>query len=378
MSNDKRQLVYLSDAAIPSREANSIQTMKMCEAFAAHGLEVTLLIPNRPTEESGNPYAFYDVEQCFEIVTVPWKPGERYLYSLLTPYYVRKIDPNIVYGRFVPACFFTSLTGYRVVVEAHTPVTEEQPIIAWMFKVLIRLGRLKQLVVISEALCEHYLTTYNDISLEDITIAHDAASERPDVEPLPFVDSARLQVGYVGHLYEGKGMSLIADLIVECPWADFHIVGGTDEDIEYWKTVLEGVENVEFHGFVPPRDVARYQLSMDVLLAPYQREVYGSSGGTDISQWMSPLKIFEYMSAGKIIVASDLAILREVLIDGETALLCSPNDVAAWKRALELISNDPNQRQRIEENAKAAFERNHSYRKRAESIIQDWIATEQE
>ncbi len=369
MTDEKRPMVYLSDAAIPSRAANSIQTMKMCEAFAEHGLAVTLIVPNRPTEESGDPYAFYDVEECFEIVRVPWKPGERYLYSLLVPYYVRQVDPDIVYGRFIPACFFTSLLNYRVIVESHTPVSESQRIIAWMFRTMIRLGRLDHLVVISEALQDHYLETYGGLSETDVTVAHDAASKPPDVDPLPFAESERLQVGYVGHLYEGKGMSLIADLIPRCPWADFHIVGGTDEDIAYWKTELEEYENVEFHGFVPPREVARYQQSMDVLLAPYQRNVYGSSGETDLSQWMSPLKIFEYMAAGKPIVCSNIAVLREVLEEQESAILCEPNNAKEWERELTNLDQDSASRDELGKTALEAFKSDHTYYSRAKSIL---------
>ena len=366
---EEERLAYLSDAAIPSREANSIQTIKMCEAFAKQGLEVTLFIPNRPTDEDDDPYEFYDVDRCFEIVRIPWKPGERYLFSLLVPFYVRRFDPDIVFGRFVPACFFTALLGYRVVIESHSPVSETQRPIAWMFRTLLRLNRLEHLIVISGALRDHYLLTYDRLSPDDVTVAHDAASEPPDdVESFPFADSDRLQVGYVGHLYEGKGMGLIAELIPRCPWADFHIVGGTEEDIERWEHELEEYENVEFYGFVPPSAVARYQLSMDVLLAPYQKQVYGSSGETDLSQWMSPLKLFEYMAAGKVILCSDLPVLREVVTDRENAILCDPDDVSAWATKLSRICDESNIINKLGSTARDDFETRYTYSSRAEFI----------
>ena len=37
-------------------------------------------------------------------------------------------------------------------------------------------------------------------------------------------------------------------------------------------------------------------------------------------QYTSPLKLFEYMAAGRAIVASDLPAWSDVVIDGETAL----------------------------------------------------------
>ncbi len=362
------QLAYLSDAAIPSREANSIQTMKMCEAFAAHGLEVRLFVPNRPTTESRDPYEFYNVDCSFDIVRIPWRPGERYLYSLLVPFYVHRFKPDIVFGRFVPACFFTSLLGYSVVIESHSPVSNSQRSIRWMFKMLVRMGRLQHLVVISDALREHYLGRYDQLSASGVSVAHDAASEPQVVEPIELGSADRLQVGYIGHLYDGKGMTLIADMVRECHWADFHIVGGTTEDIDYWRTTLDGNENVEFHGFVEPNKVSRYQQSMDVLLAPYQQSVYGNSGETDISNWMSPLKIFEYMAAGKPILCSDLPVLREVL-DDRNALLLSPSDPSDWVRHLRQIETGDLNVDQLGENARRDFLEQYTYSARASRII---------
>ena len=44
------------------------------------------------------------------------------------------------------------------------------------------------------------------------------------------------------------------------------------------------------------------------------------------THFTSPLKLFEYMAAGRAIVASDLPAIREVLRDGENALLVTPGD----------------------------------------------------
>ena len=49
---------------------------------------------------------------------------------------------------------------------------------------------------------------------------------------------------------------------------------------------------------------------------------------------MSPLKVFEYMAAGKPVLASDIPALREILRDGETALLLPPGEPEAWAAAL--------------------------------------------
>jgi hypothetical protein len=71
------RLVYLSNSKIPSREANSIHVMKMCQAFSHLGHEVTLLAPDVVDGlEPGvsDLYAFYGVDPCFGLRKLPWRP----------------------------------------------------------------------------------------------------------------------------------------------------------------------------------------------------------------------------------------------------------------------------------------------------------------
>lgn len=361
-------LLYITDAAIPSRQANSIQTMKMCEAFCHAGLKVTLIVPDRSQEEVEDIWDYYDVQSEFEIVRLPWKPGERYLFSLMAPIEVRKIDPDLVYARFLPPAFFSSYLGYRTVFEAHYPMADDQFIIELMFRLLILSGRLHQLVVISGPLYEDYLERYPQLSADHLTTAHDASSEIGDVEAVDLSTSDKLQVGYVGHLYEGKGMSLIAELVKECSWAEFHIVGGTEEDIQYWRSKLASYSNISFHGHVPPKEVPRYHKAMDILLAPYQQRVFGSSGEIEISRWMSPLKIFEYMAARKPILCSDIPVLREIFCC-HSEVLCDPSDVAEWVDELRYYRDHPDKAEELGSRLHDHFQERFTYGARAKHIL---------
>ena len=51
--------------------------------------------------------------------------------------------------------------------------------------------------------------------------------------------------------------------------------------------------------------------------------------------YCSPMKIFEYMAAGRTIIAHDFPTIREVLQDGKDAILCKPGDFDSLKFALE-------------------------------------------
>jgi glycosyltransferase involved in cell wall biosynthesis len=56
---------------------------------------------------------------------------------------------------------------------------------------------------------------------------------------------------------------------------------------------------------------------------PYSRSIMGSSGAADSASVASPMKMFEYMAAGRAIVTSDLLVIREVLNEGN-AVFCEP------------------------------------------------------
>jgi glycosyltransferase involved in cell wall biosynthesis len=105
-----------------------------------------------------------------------------------------------------------------------------------------------------------------------------------------------------------------------------------------------------------------------VVVAPYRKSVL-VSGGHDISAWMSPLKLFEYMAAGKAIVCSGLPVLREVLTDGDDALLVEPEDIDAWEHALRRLLNDRALRLRLGAAARIRLEHHYSWPIRARAVL---------
>ncbi len=365
------KIIYLSNSIIPSSTANSIHVMKMCQAFANNGNEVILLTPKNPNIELDieDIYQFYGVEKCFTIKKLPWLniKGNARIYGLLAALLAKFLQPDLTYGRCLQSCFFCSVLNLPVAYESHTLLTDVGNITKWMFSQLINSQSFQGLVVISQALLQAYQKQYN-IPEFLITIAHDGADESKEGVAIKFENTNKLQIGYLGHLYPGKAMEIIVELAKVCKWANFHIIGGTESHINYWKNQLIDLENIFFYGFIPHSKTDIYRNSFDVLIAPYQRQV-SSCGGEDISQWMSPLKIFEYMAAGKAIVASDLPVLREVLSHEINALLFPPEDIKSWIQGLTLLHSQPQLRESLGMAAKKEFQLKYSWQKRAANIL---------
>jgi glycosyltransferase involved in cell wall biosynthesis len=175
-------------------------------------------------------------------------------------------------------------------------------------------------------------------------------------------------VGYIGHLYAGKGFEIIPALAARMPSADFHVVGGEQKTVEALRSDPTLPRNVRLHGFVPPAETERLCLAFDVLLAPYQSDVRIAGGG-ETAAWMSPLKVFGYMAAAKPILCSDLPVLREVIEDGRNGILVPPDDPGAWAAALQRLLDDSALRERLGATAHADFLARHTWQQRASRVL---------
>lgn len=362
------RITYITPSHIPSTEANTIQVTRMCEAFAKEGNQVQLLSPNKKSDPDATISDFYDIDPIFKFRQLPWHPFKGYQFAPLAAAAAKQFQSDVVFSRSIAGCYFSMYFDIDIAYESHVPADNIHPITNRMFNSMITSDRLSSLVVISNSLREYYESKY-DIS-DKLCVAHDAAPPWDGVPIESIQNRGGQQIGYVGHLYQGKGVEIIHRVARAMPNTTFHIVGGKDQDLQYWRSRTEDLSNMVFHGFVQPRKVPNYLASFDVALAPYQQNVYGASCSADLSQWMSPLKIFEYMSARLPIICSDIPVLQEILTDGKNAVLCPPDDVEAWTAAIQSLQVDKGLKKRIGTNAYQDFLDNYTYSSRAKKILE--------
>jgi len=174
-------------------------------------------------------------------------------------------------------------------------------------------------------------------------------------------------VAYAGHLYPWKGVDVLLEALARVPNAQGLIVGGHAEepDLGRLKALAEGLgvsRRVEFAGIVEPSRVAEFLQRADILALPNPASAIST-------RFTSPLKLFEYMSAGRAIVASDLPSIREVLHHEVDALLVAPGDPGALAAAIERLVAQPGLSARL---ARGAFDvaLDYSWDRRAERLEQ--------
>ena len=356
-------ICYLSYSIIPSLMANSVQVMHMSEAFAELGHNVTLY--TKRSELTDDPFYFYGIKPIFQLRYLPKKKAGK-ISKKLFGWRVR-LPTDLIYARCLIALRKSKPKGIPFIIEAHTlPHPSEE--LNSFYEDFFTWPNFKRLILISNTLKEDFIARFASLDQSKILIAPDGATPMPPNLLLQSRLTERLQIGYVGHLYPGRGIELIFALAARCAWADFHIVGGRQEELKYWRSQPPPGPNMILHGFVPHRETMSYLATFDILIAPYQTAVT-AHGGIETSRWMSPLKIFEYMSHGKPIITSDLQVLREVLQNERNALLVSPADIEAWLGAIIRLRDNPVLRQQLGQRALQDFTANYSWLSRARRVL---------
>ena len=372
------RITYISGAQIPSLTANSIHVMKMAQALSQEGHAVELLVP-RGTGGLRMPgqdlWHHYGIKTPFSIrwISSPAFPARAY--QIRAIWYVRNNRADLVYTRGLDVAAACAVLAIPTICELHdSPGGKFGP---FYFRLFLTGQGFRRLVVISQALRDSLAKRYPALLRDKQVIVAPDGVDLERFEGLPDSVQARRQlqlnegsftVGYTGHLYAGRGIDLMLQLAHRCPKIQFLIVGGQPDAVavRVRECLERGLGNVRFTGFVENADLPLYQAACDVLLLPHQKRV-AASGGGDISGVCSPMKMFEYMATGRLIIASDLPVLREVLND-HNAVLCNPEDVAAWQSALERAISDPKWRHSLGRQARQDVEQ-YTWQRRVRKVL---------
>lgn len=362
------RILYLALSYIPSRRASSVQVMKMCSALARRGHEV-VLVAKRGEALDVDDHAYYCVDRNFEVDKVmrPKRRGGGVVYALGMAARVatRRRWADLVYCRDQVGTMIASQAGIPLVWEAHgVPTTR------WRRAAIahaVSRPQTRGVVSISEALRDDLLAHRIVTPAQRMVVSRDACDPPVNVVESRPADRRRV-VGYVGGLYQGRGIELILALAQRLPHVTFRLVGGSERDVAQWSA--QQPPNVEFLGFRRQAELPGLYATMDVVLMPYARSgILSETRGVDTSKWTSPMKMFEYMSSGAAIVSSDLPVLREVLVEGEHALYAPADDVARWQAAIERLIGDEALRVRLASTARQALIDHYTWDARAAQVM---------
>lgn len=371
-------ILYVTNLRFPTEKAHGWQIAKMCEAYAALGHEVTLVVPDRKTPIQENAFRYYGLAHDFSVVRLPvfdafamlWLP--RLVAFAVTEWsfyravrrYLRSAPLSDVLVTRDP--FVTRLLaghGAQVVFEVH----DVSPRFAERHESIARAADL--VVSTTHWNAEHLSKAWGAALRRPILVAPNAIDSTL-YAGLPPRDEARSRLGlplvgrlavYTGHLYAWKGVHTLAEASANLP-TDFRVlmIGGTSEDREVFAAYLaeRKLERVVLVPHKPHAEAALYLAAADVLVLPNSGKDWNSRHTT------SPIKLFEYLAAKRPVVASDLPSIREAVSDAEVRFV-PPDDPVALASAIVAAVGDAS---RVA--SAAALVAGRSWSKRAAAILQ--------
>jgi len=389
------KILYLADIRFPLERANGIQSMETCHALASRGHDVTLIVRPDTHTPARDPYAFYGLPRIpalhIEVAPITGPAAAR-----RTGYLTFTIGRAI--GRTRQDLIFTRDLGLAslllrlpaavrapIVYEAHTIAADAAAARPELLSGAeaaspAKLQRLAKRDARVWRTAEGYVTITVGLRRElegrfaprpriaviaDGTRATDYTDQKDRTDDRDGHDGRPFTIGYAGHLYPWKGVELVIEAVLALPDARALIVGGHPQEpdlarVKALAAQLDCATRVTFTGQIPPGDVAAQLREADVLVLPNPR----SAIATDFT---SPLKLFEYMASGRAIVASNLPAFREILRDGENALLVEPGDPQALVEGISRIKADPALGQRLARQAREDV-RDFTWARRAERL----------
>lgn len=351
--------------------------MQMCNAFAQAGHEVTLFarVAKHP-KELEDIQSHYGVREPFAIRTLPFRTGllGRFRYGWQVARFAKRQRADLLYARCAYSALISCLLRIPTVLELYSLPAQSARVSKTILPRLFQSSSLNRVVCITESLKTDLLLKFK-LNEAQVIVCPDGANPidpqalaRPVASLAERIGSSAPLIGYLGSLYPGKGMEVIVPLAKKLPEQQFVVIGGDREGLTHWRQQAEGQDNIHFIGRVAPADTAAYCNQFSIALVPNQRQVSGVNGA-NIGEWTSPLKVFEYMSLGKPILASRLAVLEEVLTDEQNCLLCNPTDIDDWAAKTTRLLNNQAFAARLGKQAQIDLEEKYSWYQRGNKIL---------
>lgn len=352
---NSQRFLFLTDGLIPSNRAGALHLRGLIpHLFKKYNNPVLL-------SQKGKVFwnDFNDIDH--QVLSSISLKGGIWLQMLLYKKALGSIKPEFIYSRFTLLPLINRNSPYLL--ELHDDAWRKSKLHRMAINKAINDPNCLGFVSITGSIKYDLDQAYPNLS-KKFKVIPDAAELAPvDYQP-KFTEKSRLNIAYLGSFHQGKGLEMVLSIAKILSEHEFHIIGGSTTEIDMIKD--HATKNVKFFGFFDQSMIWKLMLDVDVCLLPNQ-EVVKTGKKSDIGKYTSPLKMFEYMSFSKPIIASDLPVLREVLTE-EFCCFASPTKTEEWVQAVRKLESK-DKREAMGKKALDIFQENYTWEKRADHIF---------
>lgn len=171
------------------------------------------------------------------------------------------------------------------------------------------------------------------------------------------MENRRPVVAYAGVIGYNQGCGVLVEVARTLPDVDFVLAGdGPERPLLKKKAEQLALNNVSFSGYLDRQKLLELYRRSDVLIAHVR-------SSPTIDATMIPVKLFEYMAAGKPIVYAGRGVAAELLHQIDCAVTVTPEDPQAISTALVELLGDP-ERMRVFGSRGRSFVRSNFHREK--------------
>jgi glycosyltransferase involved in cell wall biosynthesis len=370
----KIKIIYPHNQKFMLRRAHDVLVMKTCYALAKQGHQVYLLMGK--TDHPSNIMRYYglDPHPNLHLVQLPilrlegkfslaWHGVFNYFCQKAVLRIKKEINADLIYMSELKLARFLLKKKQKIrlpfIYEVHglsapgysRPHAVEKCIFS----------DCDALITTTESLQKVLKKLYSPLP---VVFKVSLAADFPDIPEFRLPGASEpWKLCYFGQLYPLQGVELIIKAMRFLPdRVILDVIGGKDRQIKMLRE-LSGKHNVahrvNFHGFLPPFQVAAQAAGAHLFVAPSLPE--------GKMPHVAHTKIYEYLALGRPVVAADLPSIREEIKDGLNGVLFKAGDVKALANGILRLISRPDLTM-----AMAEYSKNHSqkfsWKQRAESL----------
>lgn len=361
MSNQNTiNFYYIAEFSIPSKSAYSIHVLKMCDNIQDLNYKLNLIIPNCRSKFR-NIKNNYNLKNNFKIISI-FKNArinfiKRIIFSLFSAIIVKKNSPNLVITRSLISSFFLTLLKKKHYLEIHGDIYGLTNFL------LIKLNFINskyiiKIIFITKSIADHF-----KIKKNKYIIMPDAFDEKDFIYKLKKIKKIAKLI-YTGSFSRGKGTDTILKIAKFFPKKLFYLYGNKNSK------KFNFTKNVRIFHHTKYKNIPKILDGADVLLMPYEKNVFYNEHNKDnIGNFHSPLKMFEYLASGKLLISSNHKVLKTVLKDKINCLIVKNNNISSWIKSIKYAEKNIN---RVNKITKYAYyeAKNYTWKNRIKNILE--------
>ena len=338
------KIVYVAETSLTNKSAYTQHVVKMCDAFSQLNHDIILYLP-----KVGENFVFEILKKKFLLTAkrefkIKSLIDKKLTNFFLKLFFLRKVlknvisdRPDLIITRSSLSSVLLSIFKIKHILEIHS---EFQSLTKFLMIYLrfIESNYIKKKILISESL--NKIFKFKKI---DYIVLHDGV----DINNFKVKENKNeiKKLCYTGSFYKGRGLELIIELARNFKDLEFELYGQTDGKLNI------NLNNVKIFDYVNYCDIPNILNNSDILLMPYANKVFVRSKSLNTANYCSPLKMFDYLASGKIIISSKLSGICEVLEHNKNSIIVEEFKYELWKKEISKILRKEYDLQSIKKNA---------------------------